>query len=288
MQPMTTNNLANLETITTEIKFFLGKAVQDFIEVGKRLITAKAMLPHGTWRDWLEDNFKLSQDTATNFMNIAKRFGTNSETFRNFSYSQLTALSKLPAADMKIFLVATAEAGNPAESLSVRDLHKAIKNWNEAHHKPRKSSTAETNITIVMDANITATSTVVPVRLPAEAIQLSLFDDLPEPLTAPKFLLPAEIIKAAKMIDIPCYLVTRAGHVDFPTPSIVVATATPLATWTQPLISKAAALIHCKQNFPTYDGRLKLKSVTILFFGVDVQTFASAFRFFGAALIPLK
>ncbi len=74
------------------------------IEVGKRLIQAKEMVEHGEWANWLESNFALSQDTATNFMNVAKRFGANSETSRNFKFSQLVSLLKLPPGEEEKFI----------------------------------------------------------------------------------------------------------------------------------------------------------------------------------------
>ena len=73
-------------------------------------IAGKKEVPHGDWQNWLKNNFSLSQDTASNFMNIAKRFGSNSETFRNLGYSQMIQLLKLPAGEEENFIAEKAAA----------------------------------------------------------------------------------------------------------------------------------------------------------------------------------
>jgi Protein of unknown function (DUF3102) len=50
----------------------LGKrAVADIIEIGRRLIEAKAIAGHGGWELWLEREFGWGDTTARNFMNVA-------------------------------------------------------------------------------------------------------------------------------------------------------------------------------------------------------------------------
>ncbi len=66
------NNLPQLEL---EIKFYLGKTAQNIIEVGKRLIQAKALVAHGQWQQWLQNNFQLKDRMARNFMQCAEQFG---------------------------------------------------------------------------------------------------------------------------------------------------------------------------------------------------------------------
>ncbi len=42
------------------------------IETGRDLIEAKAILPHGEFGAWLQENFNWSESTAQNFMNAAR------------------------------------------------------------------------------------------------------------------------------------------------------------------------------------------------------------------------
>ena len=67
-------------------------------------------LTMGEWKNWLEENFKLSRDTATNFMHIADRFGSlsnnqNSESIRNVGVTQMIQLLKLPKGKEEKFIV---------------------------------------------------------------------------------------------------------------------------------------------------------------------------------------
>jgi hypothetical protein len=47
------------------------------IEIGRELIAAKDECPHGGWSAWLEQEFKWTQQTAMNYMNVAEAFGTS-------------------------------------------------------------------------------------------------------------------------------------------------------------------------------------------------------------------
>jgi hypothetical protein len=57
------------------IKNLMRRAVQDIIEIGQKLISVKAQLPHGQFGPWLRAEFEWSDQTALNFMNVARRFG---------------------------------------------------------------------------------------------------------------------------------------------------------------------------------------------------------------------
>ena len=45
------------------------------IEIGRRLVEAKEMLPHGEWGKWLETSVDYSQSTANNLMRIFEEYG---------------------------------------------------------------------------------------------------------------------------------------------------------------------------------------------------------------------
>ena len=92
------NNLPQLEL---EIKFYLGQTAQNIIEVGKRLIAAKALVQHGHWQNWLNDNFQLTERTAQRFMQISERFSKTVD-IDGFQPSQLTELLALPDAAERI------------------------------------------------------------------------------------------------------------------------------------------------------------------------------------------
>lgn len=77
---------------------FSCQTAQNIIEVGKRLIAAKALVQHGHWQAWLNDNFQLTERTAQNFMKCSERFGKNEINF-GFSSTQMIQLLSLPSTE---------------------------------------------------------------------------------------------------------------------------------------------------------------------------------------------
>src|SRR5690625_1751496 len=67
------------ETIAIEINSIKEQTRQmllhNSIEIGKRLVEAKAILPHGEWGKWLEESVDYSQSTANNLMKIYDEYG---------------------------------------------------------------------------------------------------------------------------------------------------------------------------------------------------------------------
>ena len=124
----TTAEQPTIEQLTVEVKFYLGQLAQNIIEVGKRLIQAKALLPHGEWQNWLENNFQLTVRTARRFMQIADRFGKTVDGDR-FQASQLTELLALPEDETEQFIEAKAAQGTPVEDMTVKNLRAEIADW---------------------------------------------------------------------------------------------------------------------------------------------------------------
>ena len=91
-------------------------------EVGKRLIQAKSLVQHGHWQNWLNDNFQLSQQTATNFMNVAERFG-KIQIDLDFKPTQMIALLSLPdAAETEKFLAEKAAEDKNVADMTIKQL----------------------------------------------------------------------------------------------------------------------------------------------------------------------
>lgn len=102
------------------------------IEIGRKLVEAKELLPHGDWSKWLESSVSYSQRTANNLMKVFKEYGNNqvnlfgelnSQTFANLSYSQAVALLGIGDMEEREEFV----KGNNVEGMSTRELEKAIK-----------------------------------------------------------------------------------------------------------------------------------------------------------------
>lgn len=123
-----------VEQIAVEINFYKAQTVQNIIEIGRRLIEAKERLPHGAWADWLKDAVEFSQQTATNFMNIAKQYG-NSQPVGNLSYTKLIALLQVPEEDREAFLAESHLVNGVPKTvaeMSKRELEQAIRERDQA------------------------------------------------------------------------------------------------------------------------------------------------------------
>ena len=119
------------EVIAAEIRALTSTVLCNIIEIGRRFVEAKAMLPHGSFGPWLENSTGYSQRTANNFMKLYDAYGDqqgslfgaepNSQTFANLPYSKALALLSVPAEEREEF----AEEVH-AEDISLRQLKEEI------------------------------------------------------------------------------------------------------------------------------------------------------------------
>ena len=113
-----------LEQVTQGIRVLTAQTVANMCQLGKLLTEAKAMVGHGEWGKYLEEQVSYSQSTANNFMRLYAEYGEygpNSQTFGNLTTGQALELLKLPAGEREAF----AES-HDVESMSVRELRQQI------------------------------------------------------------------------------------------------------------------------------------------------------------------
>jgi phage anti-repressor protein len=114
-----------LEVIETEIKFYTQQTATGIIEVGKRLIEAKAQLQHGEWGKWLE-RVEINQSTANKFMKVAVEI-SNSQSITNLGARKLFLLLDVPAEEREQFI-----QENKVDEMTTRELQEAIKATKQA------------------------------------------------------------------------------------------------------------------------------------------------------------
>lgn len=134
------NEMANyrpIEAITEEILFYKAQAGAAILEIGKRLNEAKAQLPHGEWLGWLQEKVDFSESTAQRFMRLAKEY-ENPSPVTDLGASKALVLLALPALQRDEFL-----EENDAESMSKRELEKAVKEKLEAMEKAEAARQAQ-------------------------------------------------------------------------------------------------------------------------------------------------
>lgn len=134
------NEMANyrpIEAITEEILFYKAQAGAAILEIGKRLNEAKAQLPHGEWLGWLQEKVDFSESTAQRFMRLAKEY-ENPSPVTDLGASKALVLLALPPLQRDEFL-----EENDAESMSKRELEKAVKEKLEAMEKAEAAKKAQ-------------------------------------------------------------------------------------------------------------------------------------------------
>lgn len=131
--------------ITSEIKDICRQAqsmeLMYAVEVGRRLTEAKALLPHGKWGEWLENEVNFSERSAQRLMKVFAEYGSsqlsffvsNPTTLSHLSFSKALALLAVPEEEREAFAEEV-----KAEDLSVRELQEAIKERDEAKKQLKK------------------------------------------------------------------------------------------------------------------------------------------------------
>jgi len=113
------------------------------IEIGRRLMEAKSLLPHGEWTGWLLDSVEYSQSTANNFMKIFQEYGADQITmleerntkhpiYDRLTYSKAIALMAIPEEERPEYIET-----HPIDDLSVRELKEAIRSKEESEDRAK-------------------------------------------------------------------------------------------------------------------------------------------------------
>ena len=101
------------EQIGAEIRTYVNAARQILtkcaVEIGRRLVEAKELLPHGEWLPWLQQETDFSERTAQTYMKIFREYGAaqeslfgaevNTQTFADLPISKALALLSVPESE---------------------------------------------------------------------------------------------------------------------------------------------------------------------------------------------
>lgn len=129
MEMAVAGEVRSITAITDEIIFYKNVGGQAVIEIGKRLIEAKAQLKHGEWLPWLSEKVEFSETSAQNFMRVAREYG-NTQLVGDLGVSKALALLALPASERENFAsekhLVNGEEKSVAE-MSKRELEEAVR-----------------------------------------------------------------------------------------------------------------------------------------------------------------
>ena len=115
-----------IEAITGEILDAKRAGGEAILTIGRCLMEAKEMLPHGEWLPWLSEQVDLSERTAQKFMKLAREW-SNPNTLADLGASKALMLLALPDAERDLFM-----SENNVIDMSARQLEQAIKERDEA------------------------------------------------------------------------------------------------------------------------------------------------------------
>lgn len=120
MQVQAAEPSRSIEVITSEIQFYKAHASECILQIGKRLLEAKAQLSHGEWLPWLKEKVAFSDRTAQNFMRIAKEY-TNPQLVADLGTSKAILLMALEGDEREEFVSAPHVVESGEEKL-VKDM----------------------------------------------------------------------------------------------------------------------------------------------------------------------
>lgn len=112
-----------------EIKRSAQTAQENLLEIGKRLLEVKEVLPHGQFEKWIAAEFDLSDRMAQRMMNVAQVYGSNPTPVSLFSPSALYLLAapstpEEARAEIEAEAQATGKSPSKTRTLEVIQAHK--------------------------------------------------------------------------------------------------------------------------------------------------------------------
>lgn len=128
-----------IETITDEILDAKRTGGEAILTIGRCLIEAKDMLPHGEWLPWLNERVELSERTAQKFMRLAQKW-SNPSALADLGATKALMLLALPEEERDEFI----EDHNVID-MSTRQLEQAIKERDEAR-KAAEAAKADASV----------------------------------------------------------------------------------------------------------------------------------------------
>lgn len=156
MAPIETDQLEcrTIEAITGEILELKQRGGEVILDIGRRLLEAKGMLPHGEWLPWLNERVEFSERTAQKFMRLAQKW-SNPSALADLGATKALMLLALPEEEREEFV----EDHNVID-MSTRQLEQAIRERDEARkaaEAAKADASAAEQARAKMEADMAAT-----------------------------------------------------------------------------------------------------------------------------------
>ncbi len=121
-----------IEAITGDILEAKRTGGEAILTIGRCLIEAKDLLPHGEWLPWLNEQVELSERTAQKFMRLAREW-SNPSALADLGATKALMLLALPVEEREQFV-----AEHDVVDMTSRQLEAAIKERDEAKQSAQK------------------------------------------------------------------------------------------------------------------------------------------------------
>jgi signal transduction histidine kinase len=131
----------DIDVITEEINFYKQQAGMAILEIGKRLVEAKAQLSHGEWLPWLEKKVEFSERSAQQYIRLWKEYG-KSATVADLGVRKALVLLALPDTERDSFAGEKHEVNGEektAAEMTVKELEKAVAERNTAREEAEQA-----------------------------------------------------------------------------------------------------------------------------------------------------
>lgn len=132
---------AEIRTIQDSVR---RTALLGAIEIGRRLVEAKELVPHGEWGGWLKSEFEFSQPTASRLMTLFKEYGADQSSLfgaeskysalNNLSITNALRLLAIPDEEREAFA-----AEHDIEHKTGREVDKLIRQKQEADARAERA-----------------------------------------------------------------------------------------------------------------------------------------------------
>jgi Protein of unknown function (DUF3102) len=118
----------------------MTRTAEDIVEIGRELIAVKDRVGHGNFLPWIEREFRMSEDMAARFMNVARNMATQISQGANFQLSILYALaSPSTPAEVRTEITERVVAGETITLADVRAVKTAVTHGRQNGHRGKVS-----------------------------------------------------------------------------------------------------------------------------------------------------
>jgi hypothetical protein len=140
----------DLAQIEERIRVRLRRTAEDIIEIGRDLLEAKRILPHGEFLPWLGRAFDMSERSAVRFMQCADRFASKSASVADLSPQVLYLLAQPSTPSEAVTAVTEAAKDKPVTHAEAKTIiadakgrQQPARKASAAQAKPKRRSSDE-------------------------------------------------------------------------------------------------------------------------------------------------